>query len=156
MTDYRTRPSQILTDPQMARSPSDASPGCQRLWDQTGDLSNRGFLAHPQRSAEFRAGAAQDANSDNSCDFGSGILINALVTGVFLASTAPNPLHFPEKPLRRNTICKFSIIGLWLGLGASPTGKPQPKRRRVIFGRKGAGLPTRPHFRPLSGSKPPR
>lgn len=45
---------------------------------------------------------------------------------------------------------------LWLGLGASPTGKPQPKRRRVIFGRKGAGLPTRPHFRSWSGSKPPR
>jgi len=128
----------------------------QHLWDQTGDLSNGGFLVHLQRSAEFRAGAAQDVNSKNSCDFGSGILINALVTGVFLASTAPNPLHFPEKPLRRNTICKFSIIGLWLGLGASPTGKPQPKRRRVIFGRKGAGLQTRPHFRSLSGSKPPR
>ena len=61
----------------------------QRLWDQSGDLSNGRFLVHLKRSGEFRAGAAQGVNSENSCDFGNGILINALVTGVFFSLHCP-------------------------------------------------------------------
>jgi len=81
----------------------------QHLWDQTGDLSNGGFLVHLQRSAEFRAGAAQDVNSENSCDFGNGILINALVTGVFSASTAPNPLISRKRHFAATLFANFQL-----------------------------------------------